>query len=174
MPRKLCTLWSDLLTDVALEWRKKLRWVKLGGHWKGIVWWRLFLFNQLGVKEDDSVFLYPRKNQLFPRIFSISYPRKIESTREKIFKTAREKKIVPVKNVAKLHPRKKIPHPRKKYKIPPEKIPKVPEKKSLKNMGKKTKQQYSWGPETLLVIFPIKILALEEWIWFYSVGILQI
>ena len=88
-------------------------------------------------------FFYPRKNQLFPRIFSISYPRKIESTREKIFKTAREKKIVPVKNLAKLHPRKKILHPRKKYKIPPEKIPKVPEKKSLKSMGKKTKQQYS-------------------------------
>ena len=76
-------------------------------------------------------FFSPRKKKFSTRKFSRICPRKFAIAREKILKTAREKKIVPVKKLAKLHPRKKNLWARKKSKIPPEKIPKVPEKKSI-------------------------------------------
>ena len=83
------------------------------------------------VYPDQRFFFSPRKKKFSTRKFSRFCPRKFASAREKILKTAREKKVVPVKKFAKLHPREKNLWARKKSKIPPEKIPKVPEKKSI-------------------------------------------
>ena len=70
----------------------------------------------------DQCFFLPREKKKFsPRKFSRFCPRKFASAREKNLKTARENKIVPVKKIANLHPRKKKSVGEKKnHKFPPE------------------------------------------------------